>query len=804
MSSPLFADSASGIRPAGAFALLGMVFVAIALWVGRLALRESHAGAIRTERDPAPEFSIVDRDERPLAEFVQRLDLVFSPNALWQAHTPEHLIDELGRTFGRRYTSDQLRRWLFPDAEAGVIRCRETLNDNQARALNRWIQAGTFDEKEPMCAVEGFSLLRDGNAWRLCWRPELALSAKMRTLHVPKDDKNPLRWSRKLADGIARAMLGDNALKDGDAEIQLENQRTAIWRFLMPTTYAVALHGFDPSCAPRLFQVLNDEGVLYVQMHIARQRDRVYPMGELKLLGAWGFIDWDAAKSLALKKLGIDSATLLQNGKPTIAANFVDRIIQEAHTELAELHPVSGLELLAGRELDRPTWANLERRPASYTFERHTPLRRKDPLVVPRTYFIDSNESDETPRVVTTLDAFLEKRVGEELDQLMARNKPAIGMAIVVDLASGDVLAVDSREAYPFAAFAPIKHQFTPGSTTKVLVMAAALDQGVVQPDEDFNIGNGHYVLGPRIIREADNPKISGHATAAQILAYSVNAGMVQIGPRVDAPILRQYFLDLGYGRAPQSGLGPESSGYIPALPWKPVWTHASVSFGHELSFTLWQHAAGLATVIRGGEYLPLRLVDAIEQGGTRYTLPRATPRRVFKPETCAQVREMMKLGASEGTGSTVARPEVLPEIEAGTKTGTAQKTATEICFHTELAHQQWHAENHTRCSVECRKTLAGKRPHLNCYTSSMCAFGRVHGSDREVMVLVVADEPMVGKYGSLVAGPTAIAILKEALGVTRLGEVQVDAVVPGFAPSDLASVNVPELPWAHAEEGAR
>jgi hypothetical protein len=85
-----------------------------------------------------------------------------------------------------------------------------------------------------------------------------------------------------------------------------------------------------------------------------------------------------------------------------------------------------------------------------------------------------------------------------------------------------------------------------------------------------------------------------------------------------------------------------------------------------------------------------------------------------------------------------------------------------------------------------------------------MCAFGHVHESDHEIMVLVVADEPMVGKYGSLVAGPTAIAILKEALGVTHLGEAQVEALVPGFAPSDFATAHLPELPWAQPVEGGR
>jgi cell division protein FtsI/penicillin-binding protein 2 len=63
---------------------------------------------------------------------------------------------------------------------------------------------------------------------------------------------------------------------------------------------------------------------------------------------------------------------------------------------------------------------------------------------------------------VTTLDAYLQGEVGRQLDILMERNQPALAEAIVVDVASGDVLAVDAREAYPFAAFAPIPPRYTP------------------------------------------------------------------------------------------------------------------------------------------------------------------------------------------------------------------------------------------------------------------------------------------------------------------------------------------------------
>jgi cell division protein FtsI/penicillin-binding protein 2 len=181
---------------------------------------------------------------------------------------------------------------------------------------------------------------------------------------------------------------------------------------------------------------------------------------------------------------------------------------------------------------------------------------------------------------------------------------------------------------------------------------------------------------------------------------------MVQIGTRVDPERMRGFLRALRYGELPHAGLGPESTGFVPALPWKKAWTQASVSFGHELRFSLWQHAAGLAAVVRGGRWLPLRLIEAVEQDGLRYSLPRQDGERVFSPQTCATVREMMRLGAEVGTGEPVAGPAVLPELEVGTKTGTAEKVASEMCLHAELGHNETHLRAKSSCSKSCRASL--------------------------------------------------------------------------------------------------
>jgi hypothetical protein len=125
------------------------------------------------------------------------------------------------------------------------------------------------------------------------------------------------------------------------------------------------------------------------------------------------------------------------------------------------------------------------------------------------------------------------------------------------------------------------------------------------------------------------------------------------------------------------------------------------------------------------------------------------------------------------------------------------------VCVHVELADQAAHRRAGTQCSKACRARLLGRRAgHGTCYTSSMCIFGRVAGADhehdREVMVLVVADDPRKGgHFGAEVSGPTAVAILQEALGRTHLGDPIVPDVVDGFAPSHERSARAAAQPWA-------
>lgn len=753
--------SASGLRPMSAFVVVGSVVLSVAVWVARLATHDAtQPDRIRSDEGERPAYAIASREGETIARFVPRFDLVLSPRSLWQAHTPQRMATALSSALAGTVSPEALLAGLLPDADArGEIHVEGwDFNRRQTQRLHEWIESGAGTE---LGALPGIRYEPTGaGAWRLVWTPTVLLSEEVRRAHgVPA----AWRWARRLADGLDACRRDEPLDMRMLSDAQARGVREAVWKALVPSAFARPVRGMAPDLVLPLRKELEAQGVADWQMKIDYGRDRVYPPGVQELFGSWGFPD-EHAKDPA---------------------------------------PRAGLELLCDGLLSARRFAFLERRGDLYRWVDDRPVRGER-----ANGYLDFTPASPAPVVRTTLDLGLQRYLGEELEAVLADNEAAVAMGIVLDVASGEILALDSREEYSIAPFAPIFHVFTTGSTFKAITMAVALEEGVTRPDETLEVGNGEYrILYPdgrpsyRVIREAENA-LEGRHTAAEFLAHSVNAALAQIGLRVEDERFYDYLVGLGYGTRPGSGLGPERAGHLPPLPWSYASTHASIGFGHEFSTTLWRHAAALATIVRGGEYRPLALLRSVEQGQRVLDVPPPPATRVFSERTSALVKDMMRLGAAEGTGRKVraAFEEALaarfPEGVAaadwdlGTKTGTAQKVPTELCVHVELGERErWEEQGipATRARVAGLRQLA--KPHRNCYTSSICVFGRGPLDARDIMVLIVVDEPRgKKKFGSDVAGPTACRILAEALGLTENGVAPSHDVAPGFAASALAA----------------
>jgi len=786
--------SASGLKPTTAFVVVAGVLLLIGLKAGKIALLDPGAEPQNLVRAKVPEvrFDILDANGTPMALSVERLELDMSPNATWQAHTPRHVAEVLSRALGGKPSPAGLLEIMLPDAREGVIRARGeagALDPVKAQAVKLWIETGSPRGDPDPVRVRGFGLVAGDRPGTLAivWRPAEALSQESRAEH---GCSRPLDWSRRIADDLDACLSGGTFPVPRRGGEELAAARRRIWAALMPCTFKCVVKEVAPERAMAVWNLLKDERVRSHQMDLLPVAQRAYPgrtgVGEnssLAVLGRWGTLAVPEARRRARADLGLPEDRFCDESELESLAAETARLVYAPA-------PIGGIELLADRLLREPEWRGLERRPEQYHYLANQAVRQ--PL---QHHFRELVPGSPTPEVRTTIDLSLQRRMRQELEAVLERHRPAVAMAIAVDVPTGKVLAVDALDPYGMGGFLPCFHLFTPGSTMKVVVMAAALEAGVITPETRFDTFDGHLQLGGHAIGEAENQR-TGILSATEGLAYSCNAVLAQIGLRIPEERYHQTFLELGYSKYPGSGLGGERRGHVPPLPWKANWEQASVSFGHELSVSLWQHAAGLASVIRGGEYRPLVLLESIEQAGRRWSLPLADPVRVFSPQACASVREMMVLGAREGTGKKV----YCPHLEMGTKTGTAEKVRDEICLHAELEHNRKHG---CRGKRACRKALVGVHDaHRGaCYTSSMCAFGRLPGTEREVMVLVVVDEPRGGlKFGADVAGSAAVAILEEALGSRRDGSPRLVLSPEGFAEIGLASLAGGDtraaLPW--------
>lgn len=207
-------QSASGLRPASAFVLIGVVLCLVGAKAGKIALHDDgDEPANLTEAcGPKIHFDLCDARGRPLAVSVEYLELVMSPNAMWQAHTPDKTARELAQVLGPEFTPERMLDLMLPDAKHGVIQVDGgsfAMNADQARRVQTWIQSGTTDADaaEAGVPIAGMALhaTRVAGEYGLSWCPAVVLSEKTRA-----DHKRPraLDWTRQIADDLYVCLEG--------------------------------------------------------------------------------------------------------------------------------------------------------------------------------------------------------------------------------------------------------------------------------------------------------------------------------------------------------------------------------------------------------------------------------------------------------------------------------------------------------------------------------------------------------------------------------------------------------------------
>lgn len=281
--------------------------------------------------------------------------------------------------------------------------------------------------------------------------------------------------------------------------------------------------------------------------------------------------------------------------------------------------------------------------------------------------------------VELTIDAVLQSVVERELRAGVEENRALGGCAIVMDPATGEILAMASEPTFDPNAFqlVPDENRFNravqgvyePGSTFKIVTASAALEEKVMRPTDLIDTGNGTITIGSRLITEAQGHRY-GTISFSDVIVKSSNVGAVKIGLRLGGEGLGPYVERFGFGAKLSPDFKGESRGMVPRSSSWTDSTLASVAMGYEIGVTPLQMATAASAVANGGELVTPRIVRAVIAGDRRLPVPRKVIRRVTSPETAAEMTSMMEGVVAHGT----AQSAKLVDFTVAGKTGTASK----------------------------------------------------------------------------------------------------------------------------------
>lgn len=315
-----------------------------------------------------------------------------------------------------------------------------------------------------------------------------------------------------------------------------------------------------------------------------------------------------------------------------------------------------------------------------------------------------------------------------------------LAMAIIPTFDPADRSAVDASTG--ILSNASLRDVFEPGSTQKLVTVAAALEEGVVDPNTQYLVPDRIEVVDDAC--DSDEDEIEGcfedftrHddriMAVKDCVRVSSNVCTIMIQQDLGAERLEDYLFSFGYGRATGIDFPGEASGNI-NLPHGCPTCPASAAIGYSISVTALQMAAVYATVANDGVWIQPRLVSEIVDGDGRRQRVEAASHRVLSSETARLMRLMLKAVVDDGTGTLAA----ISGYAVGGKTGTSRKY----------------------------DYLAG------AYTEDVVVsfIGMAPIEAPTLVVAVVVDAPQVGDTGGGVAAPIFAEVMERALHQMGVG----------------------------------
>jgi cell division protein FtsI (penicillin-binding protein 3) len=324
--------------------------------------------------------------------------------------------------------------------------------------------------------------------------------------------------------------------------------------------------------------------------------------------------------------------------------------------------------------------------------------------------------------VFLTLDHTIQANAEEVLRETVHKWQAKSASAIVLDPRTGAVLAMAVQPGYDANRFPTtpsdlqrnrtVTDTYEPGSTFKLVTVAAALSERLVSPSTRFTLPYSLNVAD-RVVHDAEERGTVNYSVA-QILAHSSNIGAIELAEMLGRTRLSSWINRFGFGHVTGIDYPGESPGIVlPPAKWSGS-TIGNVPIGQGIAVTPVQMAAAYAAIANRGIWSRPHIVDHVAGGGR----PSLYRRRLVSPGVASELMLMLKDVVAEGTGTYAA----MPGYEVAGKTGTAQKPDSHGGYAT------------------------GR------YVASFV--GIVPASRPRLVVLVMVDEPQGAIWGGIVAAP--------------------------------------------------